>query len=61
MPIPTMVPYGKKKPEEVVRYSEAAVGCLVEHGADIVVVACNTATSMAMRYAEKNLFRSDNR
>lgn len=42
------VPYGKKNPEEVVRYSEAAVGCLVEHGADIVVVACNTATSMAI-------------
>lgn len=35
------------------RYSEAAVGCLVEHGADIVVVACNTATSMAIETLRK--------
>ena len=47
------VPYGKKNPEEVVRYSEAAVGCLVEHGADIVVVACNTATSMEIETLRK--------
>ena len=47
------VPYGKKNPEEVVRYSEAAVGCLVEQGADIVVVACNTATSMAIETLRK--------
>lgn len=43
------VPYGKKKPEEVVEYSISAVSCLIEHGAEIIVVACNTATSMAIK------------
>ncbi len=42
------VPYGKKKPEEVVEFSKAAISCLIEHGAEVIVVACNTATSMAI-------------
>ncbi len=42
------VPYGEKKPEQVIEYSIDGVKCLIEHGADIVVVACNTATSMAI-------------
>ncbi len=42
------VPYGEKRPEEVIQYSTEAVKYLVEQGADIVVVACNTATSMAI-------------
>lgn len=42
------VPYGKKKPEEVVEFSKTAVSCLIEHGAEVIVVACNTATSMAI-------------
>jgi len=44
------VPYGTKSREEIIRYSDAAVGFLAEQGADAVVVACNTATSMAIGY-----------
>lgn len=44
------VPYGLKKREEIIEYSDAAVGYLVSHGAQAVVVACNTATSMAIEH-----------
>ena len=42
------VPYGTKTKEEIVRYAEDAVEALCERGAEAVVVACNTATSMAI-------------
>ena len=42
------VPYGTKSRGEIVRLSLNAVGFLVSHGADGVVVACNTATSAAI-------------
>ena len=42
------VPYGTKSRAEIVRLSLDAVGFLVSHGADAVVVACNTATSAAI-------------
>ncbi|MBO7405741.1 MAG: glutamate racemase [Clostridia bacterium] len=42
------VPYGAKTKDEIVRYAEDAVTVLSEQGAEAVVVACNTATSMAI-------------
>ena len=42
------VPYGTKSRAQIVRLSLDAVGFLVSHGADGVVVACNTATSAAI-------------
>ena len=42
------VPYGTKSREEIRRYVMDAVTSLVERGADILVIACNTATSMAV-------------
>ncbi len=42
------VPYGTKTKEEIVRFATAAVETLCERGAEAVVVACNTATSMAI-------------
>ncbi|MBR5252619.1 MAG: glutamate racemase [Clostridia bacterium] len=47
------VPYGTKSHEEIIRYADEAVGCLVSHGAQAVVVACNTATSIAIEYLRK--------
>ena len=40
-------PYGTKSKEEVCTLTEVAVGYLVEKGADIIIIACNTATSAA--------------
>ena len=42
------VPYGVKQPEEVVEYVGEAMDFLVRAGADAIVVACNTATSVAV-------------
>lgn len=42
------VPYGTKSPDIVERYSREAAGFLRQHDAKLVVVACNTASSVAM-------------
>ena len=42
------VPYGEKSPGEILRFSLDALKFLVSEGADAVVVACNTATSVAV-------------
>lgn len=42
------VPYGTKSREEIIRYSLAAAEFLIKNGADAILVACNTATSMAV-------------
>ncbi len=42
------VPYGTKRREEIVRYSVAAAKFLVGRGVEAILVACNTATSMAV-------------
>jgi glutamate racemase len=41
-------PYGTKSPETVTRYSLDNVEFLVERGVKMVVVACNTASSVAL-------------
>ena len=42
------VPYGEKTPEEILRFSLEAVNFLISEGATAIVVACNTATSVAV-------------
>jgi len=44
------VPYGTKTREEIIQHSDSAVEFLVGQGVSAVVVACNTATSMAIGY-----------
>ena len=41
-------PYGEKTEEEVCRYVFCAVDFLIKNGADAIVIACNTATSVAV-------------
>ncbi len=50
-------PYGDKDPSEVLRLSSLIVDSLVDEGAKAIVIACNTATSVAApklraRYAD---------
>lgn len=48
------VPYGSKSPEEVLSFVEEILYFLVAQGAEAVVIACNTATSVAVaRMREK--------
>ena len=42
------VPYGEKTKELITRYSRQIVEFLIEQRADAIVVACNTATSLAL-------------
>lgn len=43
-------PYGEKSPDFIKSRAEAIVTLLVGMGADIIVVACNTATAAAIAY-----------
>ncbi len=49
------VPYGTKTPEEICRYTKEAAAFLMEKGADILVIACNTATSAAIHLLRAEL------
>ena len=42
------VPYGTKSPESVIKYALQAAKVLVERGIKLLVVACNTASSVAL-------------
>ena len=42
-------PYGTRSTEEIIELTDAAVSFLIQKGAEIIVVACNTATSAAIR------------
>jgi glutamate racemase len=44
------VPYGVKPKDEVIHYVDSAVGFLAGQGAGAIVIACNTATSVAIDY-----------
>ena len=42
------LPYGSKSVETVARYAISATHYLEEHGAQMLVIACNTATALAL-------------
>src|SRR5690606_20984177 len=42
------LPYGSKSPETVRRYARQAAGKLVERGVKLLVIACNTASAVAV-------------
>lgn len=44
------LPYGEKSQEQVRAFSEGVVSFLLERGAKLVVVACNTASAAALYY-----------
>ena len=43
------VPYGQKTPEQIMGYAMDNARFLMEKGAEALVVACNTATSVAIK------------
>ena len=48
------LPYGSKSAETVTRYTAAAVQALVSRGAELVVIACNTASALALPHLADN-------
>lgn len=49
------IPYGDKEPEEVLRLTRQAVDRLIGHGCKAIVIACNTATSVAAQQLRSEL------
>lgn len=49
------VPYGTKSPETVVRYSFEAAHFLGRRGIELLVVACNTSSALALAALEREL------
>jgi glutamate racemase len=47
------VPYGGRAPEEVRHFALSIAHFLVEHGAQIVVFACNTSSAIALEEARQ--------
>jgi glutamate racemase len=47
------IPYGRKTPEEINDFAERGISFLLDKGAEIIVVACNTATSVAIANLRK--------
>ena len=46
------LPYGSKSQAAVTRYTAAAIRRLVkEHGAELIVIACNTASALRIAVA----------
>lgn len=43
-------PYGERSREEICRFADDAVRTLLDKGCKLIVVACNTATAMAIEY-----------
>lgn len=48
------LPYGSKSAETVTRYTAAAIRVLAAHGAELVVIACNTASALALPTLEES-------
>lgn len=44
------VPYGDKSPQEIIRLTDAAIQPLLREHCDVIVIACNTATAVAIKH-----------
>lgn len=49
------IPYGDKEPQEVLRLTRLGVDRLLAHGCKAIVIACNTATSVAAQQLRSEL------
>jgi glutamate racemase len=49
------VPYGERAPDEVRHFALSISGFLIEHGAQLVVFACNTSSAYALDQARRTL------
>ena len=46
-------PYGPRPPEEVTRLTRAGIAAMFDRGCALVVVACNTASAIALRHLQE--------
>ena len=53
-------PYGNRGSEVITQFGEEAVEYLFEQGAKVIIVACNTASSIALRHLQQKYLREKN-
>ena len=47
------VPYGNKSPKSIRQYSDEIVSWLVRQNCKIIIIACNTVSSVAIEFLKK--------
>ena len=47
------LPYGEKKPKQVLEMTIKGMEFLIANGAKIIIIACNTASCVALRYLQR--------
>lgn len=47
------LPYGEKTPEQILSYTLEALRWLISRKCGLIIIACNTATSVALRYIQQ--------
>lgn len=47
-------PYGRREDSQVLEFVDSAVKIMLDHGAKLIVLACNTATAIAIDYLREN-------
>lgn len=47
------LPYGDKTPEQILSYTVEAVKFLIKQNCGLIIIACNTATSVALRFLQR--------
>ena len=52
------VPYGNKSSSLIKQYSEEFVKWLIKKDCKMIIVACNTASALAVDYLKKKIFNS---
>jgi glutamate racemase len=53
------VPYGSRSAEVIAQYTEQSMKWLLDHDCQLIIVACNTATAMALRHIQQNLVANE--
>ena len=48
------LPYGDKSPESIIKYSQQIINFFINQNVDLIVVACNSASSVALKYLQSN-------
>ncbi len=48
------VPYGTKSKESIIRFSKENVGLLLKHNVKMIVIACNTSSSLALEELKRD-------
>ena len=54
------LPYGEKTSEQILAYTIDAIKFLINQNCGLIIIACNTATSVALRYLQQKFIPSYN-